>query len=66
MDLTPTEAILKQFHGSTSVEVLGEYAHRRGTYRVTFYDGQEVSDWNIQFDQDNGEVLTADCYNQVI
>lgn len=47
------------------IEVLGEYPDARGTYRITFAGG-EVSDWNIQFDLDNGELIDAYCYNTVI
>lgn len=64
MDLTPQQAIRENFQGVTDIEVLGEFAHRRGNYRITF--DTEVSDWNIQFDQDTGEVLSAYCFNQVI
>lgn len=66
MDLTPNESIFEHFREEvTSVEVLGEFAHRRGNYRISFENG-EVSDWNIQFDQDNGVVLSAECFNRVI
>jgi hypothetical protein len=65
MDLTPNDAIREHFHEVEDVDVLGEFPHRRGNYRISFENG-EVSDWNIQFDQDNGEVLDAFCFNQVI